>query len=73
MLLLRIRMNVVGKSIGGRSMQLSDEKESAATEECSGCGITFIGATSLVFCPDCGMAHSFCARCAADAIEALAA
>jgi hypothetical protein len=54
-------------------MELHEERQSSATEECAGCGITAIGSTAHIWCPDCACVHAFCAQCAHDASEALAA
>jgi hypothetical protein len=54
-------------------MEFHDERKSTESEECTGCGITAIGSTTHMWCPDCECVHAFCAQCAHDAIEALAA
>jgi hypothetical protein len=61
------------ESTGGKVMELRDARKSSETEECAGCGITAIGSTARVYCPDCACEHRFCARCADDAMEAFAA
>ncbi len=54
-------------------MEFHDERKSTESEECTGCGITAIGSTTDMWCPDCECVHAFCGQCAHDAIEALAA
>jgi len=54
-------------------MQIQDERNSFDTQECAGCGMTAPGATAEIWCPDCACTHPFCAQCAHDAMEALAA
>ena len=54
-------------------MQIQDERNSSDTQECAGCGITAIGSTAEIWCPDCACMHAFCAQCAHDAMEVLAA
>jgi predicted RNA-binding Zn-ribbon protein involved in translation (DUF1610 family) len=55
-------------------MEVLEENESLGTIECASCGATLSpGASARVFCPDCGCDHAFCAQCAVDAVEVLAA
>ena len=54
-------------------MEFHDERKSTESEECTGCGITALASSTHIWCADCKCAHAFCAQCAHDAIEALAA
>jgi hypothetical protein len=55
-------------------MQFSSDL-SVGELECAGCGIASIEPRGFerVFCPDCSREHAFCAACADDAVESLAA
>jgi hypothetical protein len=54
-------------------MEIREERRSSGSDECAGCGITAIGSTADIWCPDCGCVHAFCPQCVHDATEVLAA
>ncbi len=54
-------------------MEVHEKREASASEECAGCGIMTIGSTAQIWCPDCACVHAFCAQCAQNASEVLAA